>query len=181
MSTTRHKSRLKRITPRHVAAAIIAGALLFGSAGMSHAAAPTSCAAQLPLPDHACTPGLLNPAVTQGTINSTICVSGWTKTVRPPVSYTNPLKLQLMKSYGDTDSPSNYELDHFVPLELGGHPSDPRNLWPEPHAPSPDSPQKDKVENYLKAQVCAGKMTLADAQRAISTDWVTAWKQAGSP
>jgi hypothetical protein len=66
-------------------------------------------------------------------------------------------------------------------LELGGHPSDPRNLWPEPHLPSPNSPQKDKVENYLKAQVCAGKMSLADAQHEITTDWEAVWKQAGSP
>lgn len=179
MSTT--TSRLKKIAPQHVAAALVAGALLIGSAGMSHTAAPSSCTAQLPYPDHTCTPGVLNPAVTQATISKTICVSGWTKTVRPPVSYTNPLKLQLMKAYGDTDSPANYELDHFVPLELGGHPSDPHNLWPQPHLPAPDSPQKDKLENYLKAQVCAGTMTLTDAQRAISGDWLAAWKKAGSP
>jgi hypothetical protein len=178
---TTRTSRLKRIAPRHVAAALVVGALLMGSAGMSHAAPPTTCAAQLPQPDPVCTPGLLNPAVTQNTISRTICVSGWTKTVRPPVSYTNPLKLQLMKAYGESGSPSNYELDHFVPLELGGHPSDPKNLWPEPHAPAPNSPQKDKLENYLKAQVCAGTMTLADAQRAISTDWEAAWKAAGLP
>lgn len=175
------RSRLKRVAPHHVAAAIVAGALLFGGIGASHAAAPTSCAAQLPNPDPVCTPGLLNPAVTPGTLNKTICKQGWTKTVRPPVSYTNPLKVQLMKAYGDTGNPSNYELDHYVSLELGGHPWDPRNLWPEPHAPSPGSPEKDKVENYLKAQVCAGKMTLADAQKAISTNWEAVWKQIGSP
>ena len=55
------------------------------------------------------------------------------------------------------------------------------NLWPEPYNPKPGAHEKDKVENYLKKQVCAGSMTLTDAQQRISTDWVSVWKQIGSP
>ena len=123
------------------------------------------------LPDPACTPGVIDPAVTQATISTTICVSGYTKTVRPSASYTGKLKYQQMTAYGFTDSIHSHEEDHLISLELGGAPSDPANLWPEPHAsPNP----KDKVENYLHAAVCAGKISLADAQHRIATNWTTA-------
>ena len=76
---------------------------------------------------------MTNPDVTQDTIDSTICVSGWTATVRPPASYTTALKIQQIADYGYTDtSTADYEEDHFIPLELGGSPTDPGNLWPEP-------------------------------------------------
>jgi hypothetical protein len=72
-----------------------------------------------------------------------------------------------MSAYGDSGPMSGYEYDHFVPLELGGAVNDARNLWPEPGAsPNP----KDAVEGELRAWVCDGQMTLAQAQRAITTD-----------
>ena len=131
------------------------------------------------LPDPICTPGATNPDVTQDTIASTICVSGWTKTVRPPATYTNALKIDQMKAYGETDlTPSDVEEDHLIPLELGGAPRDPHNLWPEPRrtfiASGEAAEDKDLVENALKAAVCAGRLTLADAQQHIATDWETA-------
>src|SRR6266508_4829814 len=73
------------------------------------------------------TPGVLNPDVTQATINATICVKGWTKTIRPPTSYTNKLKQKQMRQYHESGGPSRYEEDHLIPLELGGHPTNPKN------------------------------------------------------
>jgi hypothetical protein len=108
------------------------------------------------------TPGALNPDVTQATIGSTICVSGWTRTVRPPASYTHELKLRQMSEYGVSGSPSDYQEDHFISLELGGDPTDPRNLWPEPY---PRARDVDRIENELNADVCSGRLTLAEAQR----------------
>ena len=116
------------------------------------------------LPDPKITPGALNPKVRQSTITKTICVKGWTKTVRPPVSYTNALKIQQMVQYGDAGSPSDYEEDHFIPLELGGAPKNPKNLWPEPHSQSKLS---DRLETKLKKQVCKGILTLKKARAAI--------------
>jgi hypothetical protein len=102
-------------------------------------------------------------------------VSGWTATVRPPTSYTNKLKTQGIAAYGYTDrSLSDYEEDHFLPLEVGGAPSDPKNLWPEPHSGTKNSYSKDSVENAVKKAVCAGKATLKAAQHALLTDWTTA-------
>jgi len=120
------------------------------------------------------TPGVLNPDVTQATIGTTICVQGWTRTVRPPTDYTNALKRRQMRAYGESGPPSGYQEDHLISLELGGHPTDPRNLWPEPYQTSigdGGAHYKDKVENYLHDQVCAGRVSLQDAQHEIATDW----------
>jgi len=108
------------------------------------------------------TPGALNPDVTQETIRSTICVRGWTRTVRPPVEYTNDLKVKQMRDYGETGPTSQYQEDHLISLELGGAPTDPRNLWPEPY---PRAATVDEIENELNAQVCSGALSLAAAQR----------------
>jgi hypothetical protein len=111
------------------------------------------------------TPGVVNPLVTQATIRRTICVHGWTRTVRPPVSYTNALKLDQMRRYSLRGSPTAYQEDHLISLELGGNPTDPRNLWPEPY---PRAARVDTIENELNAAVCGGSLSLADAQRKES-------------
>lgn len=108
------------------------------------------------------TPGVLNPDVTQADIGETICKHGWTRTVRPPVDYTNALKREQMPVYGERGPPSGYQEDHLISLELGGDPTDPRNLWPEPY---PRAAEVDQVENELNAQVCNGLLTLAEAQQ----------------
>ena len=83
-------------------------------------------------PDPETTPGVTNPEVTQANIQQTICVRGWTATIRPPASYTNTQKKQQLQAVRFTDkNPAHYEEDHFISLELGGNPGDPKNLWPE--------------------------------------------------
>jgi ComEC/Rec2-related protein len=111
------------------------------------------------------TPGALNPDVTQENIDGTICKRGWTATIRPPESYTNALKIRQMRVYRRAGSTSDYQEDHLISLELGGNPTDPRNLWPEPY---PRASDVDQIENQLNAQVCSGQLTLADAQRRES-------------
>lgn len=111
--------------------------------------------------DIARTPGVLNPDVTQANINSTICRHGWTKTIRPPTSYTNELKKKQMREYNVGGSSTDYQEDHLISLELGGHPTDPRNLWPEPY---PRAAEVDSTENDLNARVCSGDLSLAAAQ-----------------
>ena len=77
-------------------------------------------------------------------------------------------------AYSDAKS-KRTELDHLVSLELGGS-NDATNLWPEsPPTPNP----KDKVENALNAAVCDGRVTLAAAQDAIASDWLTAEAKLG--
>ena len=108
------------------------------------------------------TPGVVNLEVTEATLASTICKHGWTRTIRPPVSYTSDLKLKQMRAYRRRGPPSAFQEDHLISLELGGHPTDPRNLWPEPY---PRASVVDGIENELNAQVCSGKLGLEAAQR----------------
>jgi len=122
--------------------------------------------------DARCTPGVVNPQVTALNLASTICRKGWTATVRPPVSVTNRLKAEQMPRYGETGPASSVEEDHLIPLELGGSPTDPANLWPEPYAGARGAKAKDAAENSLNRAVCGGRMKLADAQAAIRRDWV---------
>jgi len=111
------------------------------------------------------TPGVLNPDVTQQTIRSTICTPGWTRTVRPPVSYTNALKVKGLRQYALHGSLSAFQEDHLISLELGGNPTDPRNLWPEPY---PRAAAVDKIENQLNHLICTGQISLAEGQRRES-------------
>lgn len=100
------------------------------------------------------TPGVLNPAVTQATIPSTVCRSGWTRTVRPPVTYTNALKVRGLRQCRLRGPPSAFQEDHLISLELGGNPTDARNLRPEPY---PRAAAVDKIENELNHRVCTGR------------------------
>ena len=118
------------------------------------------------LADPVRTPGVLNPDVTQANIRSTICRHGWTETIRPPTDYTNTLKRKQMRQYGETGSLSDYQEDHLISLELGGNPTDPRNLWPEPY---PRASDVDQIENELNGEVCSGQLTLAQAQQREDT------------
>jgi hypothetical protein len=122
------------------------------------------------LPDPACTPGSLDPRVTQASIGSTICRTGWTAAVRPPASATDRAKHDVAYPAYGIPAATPSELDHLVPLELGGS-NDISNLWPQAGA-VPNS--KDPIENALRNAVCNGRVSLAEAQRAIATDWETA-------
>jgi hypothetical protein len=114
------------------------------------------------LADPVRTPGVLNPEVRQETIADTICKTGWTRTIRPPTTYTGELKLRQMLEYGVRGDPSEYQEDHLISLELGGDPTDPRNLWPEPAS---RAAEVDRIENELNGKVCSGEITLAEGQR----------------
>ena len=118
--------------------------------------------------DVRCTPGAVNPDVTQDTIRNTICAPGWTDTVQPPVSYTSALKLQQMREFGETGSPLSYKEDHLVPLSLGGAPRAVSNLFPQPAA---KTTEKEELEDQLHRAVCSGQMTLTATQAKMRHDW----------
>jgi len=126
------------------------------------------------LPNLKLTPGAINPAVTQATIRSTICVVGWTATVRPPVAYTNQLKYDQLHSGYNLDGDLNmkhYEEDHIVPLEVGGNPSSTLNLFPEPRNIKFGAYFKDQLENRIHQLVCSSQLSLHLAQRVFLVNW----------
>ncbi|KAA8887350.1 hypothetical protein F3087_19725 [Nocardia colli] len=153
--------------------------------------APGSChvrstPAGQPLPDPVCTPGAVNPKVTQSNLANTVCKSGYTKSIRPAESITDAEKKANAQSYGYTGDPRQAEYDHLISLELGGDPNDPQNLWVEPPSPGHKTKDgvnnpKDQVENSLHSLICAGKVPLAQAQSAIATDWTAALATVGHP
>ena len=114
----------------------------------------------------------LNPDVTQASIGQTICVAGYTKSVRPASSYTNGVKSRLMGDAGlDPALKGDYELDHIVPLALGGHPRKLSNLMLQPWDGPQGAHMKDILEARLLHLVCSGDVTLTDAQICIAADW----------
>jgi hypothetical protein len=134
------------------------------------------------LPDAARTPGAV--AVTDVTV---VCDLGYATRVRPRGALWRRLKNEAYNAYGlprgkrstiDARGKHHpaYEVDHLIPLELGGSPGDLRNLWPEPLA---SAKRKDRVENELHDRVCAGIVPLGVAQRAIARDWRTALRATG--
>lgn len=143
---------------------------------------PTSCRAVVlasgaVLPDRTCTPGAASAAVTQTNLSTTICRSGYAGSVRAPRGETSTVKRAAIRAYQvpATTPTARIELDHTVPLELGGS-NDTSNLWPQPS----DLPgttyrnRKDTVEGHLHTAVCTGRVPLAKAQNAIALDWTTA-------
>ena len=118
----------------------------------------------------------LNPDVTQNRIAQTICVPGYTKTVRPSTTYTNGVKRKLLREAGLSESDkSGYELDHIVPLALGGHPRSLDNLMLQPWEGSSGAKKKDRLEVKLQCLVCTGQLGLSEAQQAIYNDWPKAY------
>ena len=132
------------------------------------------------LPNPLATPGAINSLVNQANIYSTICVSGYTKTIRPSSYYTNKIKFtQLRSGYtlrGDTN-PSNYEEDHLVPLEVGGDPTSVKNLFPQPWLTTWSAGKKDRLENKIHSLVCSGAITLATGQKVFMTNWILGYQK----
>lgn len=139
---------------------------------------PGSAWAQSSLPDPTRTPGRVNPMVTQDNIGTTICRRGWTRTMRPPEAVTENLKRAQVAAFGYVDRRlPDYEEDHLIPLELGGAPDDPANLWPQPRHPADGwgAALKDRLERRLHFLVCHGRLSLRVAQHAIAQNWEEAY------
>lgn len=121
---------------------------------------------------------VLNPDVRPETIDQTICVAGYTASVRPATSYTNGVKLKLLRESGaDAANASKYGLDHIVPLAVGGHPRNLKNLMLQPWDGDDGAKKKDRLEKRLQQLVCSKQLSLRDAQAAIYGDWQGAYRQ----
>ena len=132
------------------------------------------------LPDSWQTPGAIDPRVTEANIEGTICAPGYTQRVRPPEDVSYRLKRELMAAYGHQGERLRYyELDHLIPLELGGAPLARANLWVEPRYTRNgwNAARKDELERALNELVCAHRLDLATAQRDIAANWIAAYRK----
>lgn len=130
--------------------------------------------ALLALLSSACAAYPLNPDVTPATIHKTICVRGYSDTVRPSTSYTNPVKFRLMRQAGlQVSDKADWALDHRIPIALGGHPRSLENLR---LLTKHDNSRKSRIEVKLLCYVCTGQMSLGQAQQEIWLDWEVAYK-----
>jgi hypothetical protein len=127
------------------------------------------------LPDRRCTPGAIRP----GRSLSSVCRLGYSRSVRPPESFTEPLKRRQMHAYDLPGRASAYEEDHLVPLSIGGAPTDPANLWPEPRRGTYNAQQKDRLETWAARMACARRISLSRLQHELASNWVTLYWAAG--
>jgi hypothetical protein len=139
--------------------------------------ASPAIAGRLDAPDPELTPGL----ATELTVEA-ICARRWGKDRR---NVTAAMKREVFARYhlkGNSDracTPDAHgrrcEIDHLISRELGGA-DDIRNLWPQPYGARPwNAVRKDRLENRLHKGVCAGVITLEQAQHDIATDWRAAF------
>ncbi len=124
--------------------------------------------------------------MTQETVRTTICTSGFTAGIRPNVSATNALKKKQLADWGYSDKVmSHYEEDHLISLQLGRSPDSDKNLWPQHYSGKWGARTKDTLEGELKRRVCLKKpsnpdaktdyIALQEARDAISGDWIKAY------
>jgi len=100
--------------------------------------------------------------------------------VRPSWEYTSALKRRQIREWNYADRRmADYEEDHLVSIGLGGATDDPRNIWPEPRRPGDGwgARRKDELELALNQLVCSGRLSLVEAQSAISNNWIAAYRR----
>jgi hypothetical protein len=118
----------------------------------------------------------LNPVVNQSTIGQTICAPGYAKGVRPATSYTNGVRQMLLQRAKMNPALAQYyELDHIIPLELGGHPRKLDNLALRFREGENGAKEKRRIEVKLQCLVCSDQVPLATAQWEILEDWQAAY------
>jgi hypothetical protein len=173
--------KARRLLRRLLIAAIILTIALTATHRRPQPAPPKStqahqrCRGDDGLPDRRCTPG----AVREGVTLQAICGYDYSRSVRPPESYTEQLKLSQMRSYQLPGRASEYEEDHLVPLSIGGAPRDPANLWPEPRHGPYNAAEKDQLETWTARMACSRRIALARLQQEMARDWTALFRAAG--
>lgn len=133
------------------------------------------------LPDATLTPGALDPEVMQSNIKESICKAGhftWTEGHMPPRSFLEKTEKEQISAYGYLDANTkHYQMDHLIPLSLGGSPTDAKNIWPQPLISKWSARRKDYVEGILHERVCKGEIGLSQAQEEIRSNWIAAYEK----
>jgi len=183
-----HKEKLRVPPPAPTATAAAtaspaaAGAPVAAEAHVE-AVAPVHHADAVAAPAHHAGVRMPDPDLTPGKASyrtlDQICVKGSAKDER---NVSESEKKTVYESYGIAkckgycSGPQGCEIDHLVSIELGGANTE-DNLWPQPYDGDWSTHDKDRLENKLHTLVCNRSVKLKDAQKAIATDWVAAYKK----
>ena len=127
------------------------------------------------------TPGAVDPLITQGNIGTTICRPGYARSVRPAHAVTEPIKRRLMDVQHPGELMADYELDHLIPISLGGAPLDLRDLWLQPRRGRASAADKNALAYVLWRLVCEQRVPLRTAQEAMRLDWTKAYDTYATP
>lgn len=120
-----------------------------------------------PLPDPALTPG----AAIDVAVNK-LCEPGYARAQRHT---SRALKLAIYAAYQIAPDSGRYEIDHLIPLALGGA-DIASNLWPQRYGDGAAA-EKDRLEKFLHREVCAGKLPLNVAQAEIAKNWRATYRK----
>jgi hypothetical protein len=187
-----YRARADRAAVAAIALAVMGLALLPARCHAQAASSPVYSDGALPDPG-------LTPGAVRTTDKDAICNGVLIDGVRVPLSKAwrsevkPAMKQGAYRRYGMATNRDGWcasergcEVDHLISLELGGDPTSPLNLWPQPYDPPADQPShpgkfwnavdKDKLENGLKRAICAGKITVEAAQREIAVNWIAAYE-----
>jgi len=133
---------------------------------VSHPAPLAAHPAALIVPDLKLTPGSVRT-----TDLALICGAG-TKALR---HWSRERDDRILRAYGlPPGAHPDFEIDHSIPLGIGGDDSD-RNLWAQPRRsiePTWNAEAKDRLEGFLREEICAGRLDAKKAQRDIAADWM---------
>jgi hypothetical protein len=132
----------------------------------------------LPPPE---TPGAVDPAIVPANMDRTICRPGYAKSARPSYAITGPLKRRMLDQQHPGEKMADYELDHLIPISLGGAPIDQRNLWLQPRHGQANAKDKNVLAYVLWRLVCEHEIPLKTAQEAIRSDWTKAYETYATP
>jgi hypothetical protein len=127
------------------------------------------------------TSGAVDPTVSQANIEETICRPGYSRSVRPAYAITEEIKRRLMRAQHPGERLADYELDHLIPISIGGAPLNERDLWLQPRRGQANANDKNILAYVLWHLVCEHRVPLQTAQRAISHDWTQAYSIYATP
>jgi hypothetical protein len=120
---------------------------------------------------------MIDHDITQSNVKDTLCITGYTKYVlREETGEMIKVKKRMMAANGldyKTEK-RNWQLDHILPLILGGEATHPDNLQLQKIHGDDGAKHKDAIEKKLGRMVCDGDIALAQAQREIVSDWQAA-------
>jgi hypothetical protein len=115
-----------------------------------------------------------NPKLTPGAIATTDTEEVCSRELQAPV-ISGAVQAAVYREYGDTSASSVHKhiLDLLVPYDLGGA-AVKANLWPAATSGT-GFYQKVETDKILRDMVCLGDVSLTTAQRALETNWYSAW------